>query len=173
MDEPNKYSCIDYKEPRIYKDLKYKCIYFLSDIYIDDKILEFFNFKNSKIDLNQIVTLELDEDENILSFSYVSRRYLGPDKLYYFYNSIGVSNSNIEVQMYEITKKHLYLMNNYPEFIGNVKYLGIILETKNENLITNLNLKCCDTPYQEGTVYYDNFDDSELMIESIKNLDDY
>jgi hypothetical protein len=160
---------IDCKLPKIYKDLKYRTIYFLSDSDIESKILEFLKKKSFNIYLDQVVTVQLDDYDDILSLSYVERGYLGPDKLYYFYDTIGVMDSNIQIQMYEVTKDYLCLMNKYPEFIGEAKYLGLILKKENNNLITNLNLNFCDTPYAEGRVWYDNFDCSELVIECIEN----
>jgi hypothetical protein len=104
------------------------------------------------------------DDKTILSVSYVDKRYLGYNKLYYFYSTIGNLSDDAEIQLYEITRKSLieyeknYASGNYGNF------LGIILNKKKDVLISHLNLKSCDTPYQEGTVWYDNFDGTDLII---------
>jgi hypothetical protein len=161
---------LDTREPVQYKELKYIYSYFFTETYVEEKIIKFLIENNITTEseaesyLNHIVVLQLDDNNKILSFSYVDRDYLGPDKLYYFYKTFNVSDKNIENLLYEVTRDYLLTLNKYPHFIGDRPYSGIILSQKNDDLIKKFNFKYCETSYKEGSIWYDNFDGSDLIL---------
>jgi hypothetical protein len=153
-----------------YKNVRYINVYTNIDYDLELKLIDMISKSNfvDKINASEyshkVVTILVDNNDDIMSISFVDKRYLGPTKLYYFYSTIGNLSDDAEIQLYEITRKSLieYEKNYADSDYGN--FLGIILNKKKDVLISHLNLKSCDTPYPEGTVWYDNFDGTDLII---------
>ena len=160
------------RDPKKYKDITYRLMFFDTEWYEEDQVRDFLlnkiNIEPRKVETyifnTAIVQLNEDDTNEVLSISLVDREYLGPDKLYYFYNTLGKIDPEIDIQIYELTRERLLELNSQPDYIGNIPYLGIILNKKKQILISALNLKSCDTPYPEGTVWYDKFDGTDLII---------
>lgn len=114
---------------------------------------------------------------DILALSYVDRQYLDQNKLYYFYDDIipfeipEKSLDQVKIDLYENTRKYLLStkeIENYTD-IGN--YLGIILQKKDELLISKFEFKYCEPDVNKIGVWYDNFDGSVLLPDPISNVD--
>jgi hypothetical protein len=114
---------------------------------------------------------------DILALSYVDRQYLDQNKLYYFYDYIipfeipEKSLDQVKIDLYENTRKYLLStkeIENYTD-IGN--YLGIILQKKDELLISKFEFKYYEPDVNKIGVWYDNFDGSVLLPDPISNVD--
>jgi hypothetical protein len=167
------------------------------EVYRDfDKIV--FVISNNNYPPHTIFTFENTEFKvdskgetvwgDILGMSYVDRHYLEGDRLYYFYNDFipfeipGKSLDQVKKDLYENTRKYLLStkeIENYTD-IGN--YLGIILQKKDELLISEFGFKYYETnaeefQYQKPDInergcWYDNFDGSVLLPNSSNNVDE-
>jgi hypothetical protein len=188
-------------------NIEYKLVYDGIDISLEKKIIEFLktNSNNSGQqlyrDFSKIVCVLINDNypphdvivaENkewkvdsagdtvwgdILALSYVDRRYLDQNKLYYFYSDVipfeipEQSLDQVKKELYENTRKYLLYtkeIENYTD-IGN--YLGIILQKRDELLISEFEFKYYETDVNETRFWYNNFDESILLLNPISNVD--
>jgi hypothetical protein len=114
---------------------------------------------------------------DILALSYVDREFLDHNRLYYFYHDIipfeipEKSLDQVKIDLYENTRKYLLYtkeIENYTD-IGN--YLGIILQNKDELLISKFEFKYYEPDVNNIGVWYDNFDGSVLLPNPISSVD--
>jgi hypothetical protein len=124
---------------------------------------------------------------DILGLAYVDRHYLEYNRLYYFYNEFipfeipGKSLDQVKKELYENTRKYLLSTKEIENYSDTGNYLGIILQKKDELLISEFGFKYYETnaedfQYQKPDAkldgcWYDNFDGSVLLPNPSINVD--